>query len=390
MIKKQLNTNKKILFLNGKLFPLNQGDAIYSLSVLQRLVKCSEIFLLTFDDQAASDNHSLLPEEITRFNVNNKHSFFDKVRRVLIHGASFVKYNKAAKLKIKEISKQTNFDIIYCDHLRCYPLAKYALKRNPSAKLVYIAHNFEYLNYKERKRLAVGLLDRIKVGLEFFNIQNLERKALVRADKVYCISKNDFVLINSHYKIKILPIFLPVLPIYPIRKNERTKYSHCLAIVGSMNWYPNVEGVLNFYHKVFKALLVQIPNIKLFIVGKDPDIRLLDLKSEHVIVTGIVDDVSEYLDMVDFLIVPNEFGTGVKVKIVDGITNSTPVITMRKNIEGYPSEIFEKEAIVDSIEDFYNSIMHFYSDFNNFEQYRARLGKTMTDLLNLNADKHSF
>ena len=99
---------------------------------------------------------------------------------------------------------------------------------------------------------------------------------------------------------------------------------------GSMFHPPNVDGALFFLQHIFPLVLQEYSAAVLWIVGAEPDARIRDAAvcfGEHVIITGRVNDMSEYLRRAKASICPVRLKIGVQTKILEALSWGTPVVT---------------------------------------------------------------
>ena len=78
-------------------------------------------------------------------------------------------------------------------------------------------------------------------------------------------------------------------------------------------------------------------DLRFVIVGSNPNKELLKYCSERVIVTGYIEDVSQYFEECLCLVAPLVHGAGIKVKILEAMSAGIPVLTNDIGIEGIPA-----------------------------------------------------
>jgi len=100
-----------------------------------------------------------------------------------------------------------------------------------------------------------------------------------------------------------------------------------LIFTGNMAYPPNVDSVVYLVNNIMPIVWKENPNIKLVIAGATPDKRVLNLKSENVVVTGWVDDISEYYSKSKVFIAPMQIGTGLQNKLLEAMAMKLPCIT---------------------------------------------------------------
>jgi glycosyltransferase involved in cell wall biosynthesis len=114
-----------------------------------------------------------------------------------------------------------------------------------------------------------------------------------------------------------------------------------------MNREENELAVLKFL-ELYHDLLIQ-ENYKLYIVGNKPSQKILNLASSNIIVTGFVEDPSEYFIKAELGIVPLVSGAGIKVKTLEMLECGMKVISTPIGAEG----ITDDKLIISKLENFW-------------------------------------
>jgi glycosyltransferase involved in cell wall biosynthesis len=103
-----------------------------------------------------------------------------------------------------------------------------------------------------------------------------------------------------------------------------------IVFSGNMYHLPNVDGILYFLKNVFPLVLQGFPEARLWVVGSNPDARICEAVvsfGDRVVVTGMVNDMSEYLQKAMVSICPVRLKIGVQTKILEALALGTPVVT---------------------------------------------------------------
>ncbi|MEJ2748800.1 MAG: glycosyltransferase, partial [Anaerolineae bacterium] len=101
-----------------------------------------------------------------------------------------------------------------------------------------------------------------------------------------------------------------------------------IIVSGKMSYHANVTMTLHLVNDIMPHVWAQRPEVKVWIVGKDPgrEIRAL---GEHtaVTVTGTVPDLRDYLQRATIAAAPIPYGAGVQNKVLEAMACGTPVVT---------------------------------------------------------------
>jgi len=138
-----------------------------------------------------------------------------------------------------------------------------------------------------------------------------------------------------------------------------------LVFTGVMDYWPNAEGVIWFSRKVLPLIQKEVPDLRFFIVGKDPLPEVKDLsKNPNVLVTGYVDDVRDYIALADVSVVPLRIARGVQNKVLESMAMAKPVVATSKAVEGIKGVPGRHFLVADTPADFADSILRLLQDKN--------------------------
>lgn len=169
--------------------------------------------------------------------------------------------------------------------------------------------------------------------------RDLTAKAEIHYSKLY--DKVIFVsAVETTYLNKKLPgkaITIPVgINAVPERELAITPEKYLLSYVGNLKVAANVDTL----HWIISDILPKIHhNVKFMVIGKCPD----DIKEKykgnnHVIFTGRVDNLVEYIRKSQIFLSPILYGTGIKTKILEAMSMGVPVVTNDVGAEGIAAD----------------------------------------------------
>jgi glycosyltransferase involved in cell wall biosynthesis len=107
-----------------------------------------------------------------------------------------------------------------------------------------------------------------------------------------------------------------------------------------------------------------MPDLTWTVVGASPPQQILDLaaRDPRVIVTGFVDDVRPYLSRAEIYLCPMRDGGGTRVKILDALSMSKPIVSTTMGCEGIAVTPEKDVLIADSPDAFVRQIDRLRTD----------------------------
>lgn len=117
-----------------------------------------------------------------------------------------------------------------------------------------------------------------------------------------------------------------------------TQISDDLCFIGALDWIPNMEGLTWFLDHVWPELSKMYPELKFHIAGRNTPESLKNINIKNVIVHGEVSDAVEFVSKYSMMIVPLFSGSGMRVKILEGMALGRVVITTTLGKEGISAE----------------------------------------------------
>lgn len=150
----------------------------------------------------------------------------------------------------------------------------------------------------------------------------------------FVVSEEAKQWIKKRYPEKLVFVIPNGVEIKEVSYQEK-KDTFNLLFVGDMSFFQNVDTVLFFMKRIFPFIKKEIKNVKFYIVGRNPDKKILKfLKDNSVVITGFVKDISKYYKIADVFVAPIRTGAGIRNKILEAMSYSLPVVTTKYATEG--------------------------------------------------------
>jgi glycosyltransferase involved in cell wall biosynthesis len=133
-----------------------------------------------------------------------------------------------------------------------------------------------------------------------------------------------------------------------------------------MDWMPNLEAVDWFLQNVYDKLIKQIPDIKIYLAGKDMPQRIKQMANKNLIVMDRIEDSKGFMNDKGIMIVPLLSGGGMRVKIIEGMASGKAIVSTAIGAEGINYVNGKNILIADLPDDFIFSISGLKNDKNLF------------------------
>lgn len=237
---------------------------------------------------------------------------------------------------LRRIAPTAPFDLIHLDsiHLASFePLLRELL---PKARIVYDWHNIESDLLFQYASHAPTQARRFYSGLTAKKMAALELKILKSADGHIVCSERERVELAGLVPAARLDVIENGVDASRFSGVSRPNPSrNRLLFVGLMNNHANMEAVIWFTRQLWPTIRQRFPHLRFTIVGTDPAPEVRDLAREPgVEVTGTVPEVAPYYEEALAAVVPLLSGAGTRLKILEAMAASVPVVSTPLGAEG--------------------------------------------------------
>jgi len=282
--------------------------------------------------------------------------------------------------KLEEVLSKQKYDIVQIETLFMSPYID-TIRKKSFASIVLRAHNIEHLIWRRVASITKNPLKKAYLVHLAKTLEKYEKTVLNEYDGIIPISSKDeeFFKLESSKPVKTISFGVNASK---LKIKKSTKPEHSLFHIGAMNWIPNEEGIRWFLDKVWPTILVDIPELKLYLAGREMPDWLTNLDLKNVIVVGEVPDAHEFINSHTISIAPLFSGSGIRIKIIESMALGRAVISTTIGAEGIDYSIGENILIADDAASYVDAIQKLY---NNIELCNS-IGKNASTLI---LEKHN-
>lgn len=207
----------------------------------------------------------------------------------------------------------------------------------PGTPILLRQHNAEFQIFERLALNETNPLKKLFLSMQAAKMRRYERAQLDKVDLVVPVTELDadsFRVLGVKTPIVVNPAGANVREL--VRPAGLTRNGRIL-IVGSMNWPPYVQSMEWFLSQVWSRFAKANPGAALDVIGKDPppSIQAWDGR-DGVRVHGFVDDILPHMHHASGMVIPLLTGSGMRIKMVEAMAASLPVVTTSIGCEGIP------------------------------------------------------
>ncbi len=376
----------RILICTFKIpYPLTGGGNLRIFNIGKGLSSENDIFLFYF--RTPSDNQNDL-EALRRSNIFKDcihtewpHSFAQRavnyilLRSNLFYRSGLPRFKRVVKSKVEEIVAQNRIDVV---HLHG-PLLGMLLAEFVSVPKVLDLGDSLSLQAKRDVQLSSHWRD--------FFINYCRSVRLTREEKyllqnfapttvVSPVDKRHLSKLNQSADIRVIPNGVETDYFSPREDIEEDHPS--ILFAGVMSYPPNIDAALYIYREILPLIRSQIPDLKFYIIGRDPASKIKNLaKDNHIIVTGFVEDIRQYILKASVVLCPMRRGSGIKNKILQAMATGKAVVTNPMGAEALEQDAEECLVIAETATEIAQKTIELLGD----KALRQNLGRKASELM---------
>lgn len=359
---------RQILILCHKFpYPAKDGGAIATMGMIRGLHALGHTLTVmsmnTYKHYAYLDE---LPDDVRELatfytvDVDIRIKPFDALSNLLFSKKSYHVqrfYSQAFDTALCNLLRKEHFELVQLEGLFLSAYIPSIRKIETHAPIVLRAHNVEHEIFERQAKLARGLrqyyLAVTAARIRAYQVAQLQRKAY---DAIMPISDRDGA------ELKKLGASVPMhiakagvdLSHLPTGPDEAAHPSICY--IGALDWAPNQEGLRWFIEKAWPGLRRLYPNIILRIAGRQMPAYFAKLKKPGITVVGETPDAYAFMRAHSIMIAPLFSGSGMRVKLIEGMALGRAIVTTSISAEGIPVQHGRHLLLADNAEDFVNCV----------------------------------
>jgi glycosyltransferase involved in cell wall biosynthesis len=332
-------------------FPLTSGKRIRTYQLLARLARQHQITLLAHrnpdpDEAAAADTafrqlgiRTVIVDRVIPPKAGA--GFYARLAGNLL---SLLPYSVATHTSpalveaVRQLASLQSVDLWHCEWTPYAQALRLALGKQLSLhRWTLMAHNVESVIWERFTQAEPNPVKRWYIRKQWEKFERFERWAVTAATTTIAVSPDDGRLLRERFAARSVAVVDNGVDLdYFKPQRDVDRDPRRLLFLGSLDWRPNQDAVLQLLDHIFPAVRRQVPGATLNLVGRRPPAWLLDrvAREPGVQLFADVPDVRPFLATCGMLVVPLRIGGGSRLKILEALATETPVISTRVGAEG--------------------------------------------------------
>ena len=369
-------------------YPLKDGEAIAVTYLSRALADLGcEITLLSMNTTKHFSDLTQLPAEYNHYkdiydiDLDNSIKVVDAFKNLFskdsYHVSRYV--DEKYKNKLIELLESDEYDIIQLETLYLAPYVP-IIKKHSKGIVTMRAHNVEFEIWERITNNTEFLPKKLYLNYLTGKLRNFELEHLNSYDYLIPVTERDLKTFKKlGYKNGALasPIGLDTTNYIKQGVSVAKKEGLNICFIGALDWMPNFEGFEWFLKNVWGRLMEEHDEIYFSVAGRNTPDSVLSIKEKNVGVYGEVADAVSFISNSDIMVVPLFSGSGMRVKILEGMALGKTIITTSLGLEGISARHKEELLIADTPDQFIEMINY----CNNDKSVLERIGKNARDFV---------
>lgn len=372
-----------VLYVTHHYLYMNGGASFATSAIVNAFAELSDSVTLLFP---AKDNSQLgkIDKRVKQIPTIDRRNRISKLYNVYI--GNIHRFNGV----FEEVLSSHDFDLVVFDNcIVSYKLVKIAKEKGK--KIITVHHNYQVEIVRDNTPWYT------KAPMLYW-VGKAEAEAVIGSDINITLTHQDKESLHKHYsenaKIEVLGIFEYARRERPVLQKRISNKDGRYLITGDLSVKQTTDALYPWLNDVFPLLKTATGYKSLTIAGRNPQPKLYKYANDRSIsIIASPKEMEPILENADVYICSTGLGSGIKLRIMDGLKAGLPVITPTASGRGYDSFINRCIFTYNSKNDFIsavtkankckmtkNEIINEYFDYFSFTSGIKRLNNILSKL----------
>ncbi len=317
--------------------PLIGGDRIKQYHIIKHLAESNKVFLVSMDrgyevTQKDIDGMRSINVEPCVFPINPFRAYASAAILSPFGKPLEVNYfrNCGFSRKVKEIINNNKIDLIMSYYLRT---TNYV--RGYDIKKILVSDDCRTFYQSRTYKESTNLFQRAVRKYESSKLRKYESEIVEDFDVTTYVTSQDLEemrKLNNKADLRILSNGVDTGRFCPPESNDGRSD---LLFTGILSGWVNNLIVKKIVEDILPGIKIELPGVKLHLVGSRPSKDILKYESSSVIIHPNVPDLVPYLQKAALFVHPHLGGSGIQNKLLEAMSCGCPVVTTPSGAWGF-------------------------------------------------------
>lgn len=281
------------------------------------------------------------------------------------------------KQLLVDILTQQQFDLVLFDGLYTAPYVD-VVRKHSKAKIWLRQHNVEYKIWETLANQTQQILKKNYVKLLTNRLKKFEQQVLPKFDAIIALTQKDVADMQALGCKQ--PMFIsPVGIDFKQTVSKVVVQPKSVFHLGAMDWQPNQQSMEWFVKEVWPLVIKQQPDTIFYMAGKNMPTTFKKYQTQNIKILGEVEDATLFMQSKQIMVVPLFAGSGIRVKILEGLSLGKTIVTTKLGVEGIDAQHKQHLLVADDAQTFAASIVELLQDSALAEQLGDAAKQLATD-----------
>lgn len=288
--------------------------------------------------------------------------------------------------------KEHRYDIVVLDHTITAACTLDAVLRS-GAKVVTIHHNVEKNYIKDNPTPLF-----YRLPYDYFALK-AESDALLKGNVNLTLTQSDadtFQALHQGHNLHLHNVGIcEYRPIVPKNFGSGAASKRVFVMTGSLCFRQSVVPIMDFFRRYYPILMAEVPDVRVVVAGRNPNHELTEMCAtlENVTLIPNPEDLEKVVANADSYICPVNAGSGIKLRVLDGLKQGLPVLCHEVSAVGYEDlnehgclyTYRDEDSFRSALRQLLNNdvapgeVYKLFSEFFSLSSGVKRLGKALAD-----------
>lgn len=325
-------------------FPEEKSGGVHTINKILKYLENCDIDIFYYGEERVVDERKYCFGSIQNVYYEDlrQAGIFRRLKSILEQKTYTLAMNKSRSQVLDGLLRRESYDIIIYDQYTSMDMPVRETNRS-----ILFMHDSMPLLF-DRKKTMTGKIGKLYYSMQKRYAVREEARLLSKFTKVILVSSIDIELEKKthpeyadRFALCNLGVEVQEVDAAPIIEIDHNS----IIFTGVMDYEPNEDAMIFFLTDIFPRIIQRLPTLKLYIVGKNPTKKLLEIaqKQKNVTVTGRVENIFSYIKSCKVYVSPLRMGSGKKNKIIEAMACQVPIIASDVSMDGFGKE---EDAII--------------------------------------------